>query len=259
MQIEKSKYTSFLLNLLLPGLGHIFWKEYVFGVFVFLIVLIGVMLFFVSFFIELSNWILVLLLTLPVIFYFFTFIDILKTIKLKSRVVHRTKKAAVLFLVFGFIFQIAAPIAPLNFMIRNFPEYFVVERNNLSPLFHQGEILKADRFAYIVDIFFLEKPLLKDLPNRYEIIRFKDTNKIKQVGIVLGLPNEAIEMAQGVLVINGNPDISLPPGNLVFLKDIELTSINEYSILVATLNLGTIDKIYEIPIVDIVGKVEKVF
>lgn len=259
MQIEKSKYIALFMNLLLPGLGHIFWKEYIFGIFVFLIVLIGIILFFVSFFIDLSTLIIILMLTLPVIFYFFTFLDLVKTVKQKFGKVKRTRKTALIFLASGFLFQVAAPITPLNFFIRNFPQYFVVEQNNLSPLYHQGDILKADRLAYLVDIFFLEKPLLIDLPKRYEIIRFVDLNNFKNVGIVLALPKEEFEMAQGVIVINGMPDITLPPGNLVFMGDIELTLINEYSILVATLNLGTIDKIYEIPFKDIIGKVEKAF
>ena len=100
---------------------------------------------------------------------------------------------------------------------------------------------------------------MKDLPRRYEVIRFVGANNLKQVGIVLALPKEEFEMAQGVVVINGNPDINLPPGNLMFMGDIELTRINEYSILVGTLNLGTLDNIYEIPFKDIIGKVEKVF
>ncbi len=259
MRLEKSKFISLLMNLLMPGLGHIFWKEYIFGIFVFLVVLIGIILFFVSFFVDISTLVIAAMLALPIIFYFFTFVDLLKTVKQKSSTTHRTRQTAIIFLVVGLIFQVAAPITPLNFMIRNFPEYFVVEHNNLSPLYAQGDILKADRLAYIVDIFFLEKPLLKDLPQRYEIIRFNDINNKKKVGIVLALPTEEFEMAQGVVVINGNPDINLPPGNLVLMGDIGLTKVNAYSILVATLNLGTIDKIYEIPFKDIIGKVEKVF
>ncbi len=243
----------------MPGLGHILWKEYIFGVFVFLIVLIGVILFFVSFFMDLSVLAISAMLTLPLIFYVFTFLDLLKTIKQKSQAVQRSSRTVLIFLSIGILFQIAAPITPLNFMIRNFPEYFVVEHNNLSPLFQQGTILKADRLAYIVDIFFLEKPLLKDLPRRYDPIRFVGEHNVHQVGLVLALPTEEFEMSQGVVVINGNPDINLPPGNLMFMGDIELTRINDYSILVGTLKLGTLDKIYEIPFKDIIGKVEKVF
>lgn len=259
MRIEKSKFSTLIFNLLMPGLGHIFWKDYIFGIFVFLIVLIGIILFYVSFFIELSTMVIALMLSLPILFYFFTFIDLHKTFNSKSASLNRSNRTAWIFLAVGIVFQIAAPISPTNFLLRNFPEYFIVEQNNLSPLYHQGDILKADKLAYIVNIFFLEKPLLKDLPLRYEIIRFIDVHKKKQVGIVLAFPKEEFEMGQGVVVINGNPDINLPPGNLTFLGDIELTHINDYSILVATLNLGTIDKVYEIPFMDIVGKVEKVF
>ncbi len=259
MRIEKSKFVSLILNLIMPGLGHFFWKEYIFGLFVFLIVLIGVILFFVSFFIELSTGLIVGLLALPVIFYFFTFVDLLKTIKEKSKTTHRTRNTAFIFIVVGLVFQVFAPITPTNFIIRNFPDYFIVEQNNLSPLYHQGDILKADRLAYIVDIFFLEKPLLTDLPSRYEIIRFHNANNVKKVGLVIGLPKEEIEMVNGILLVDGNPDLNLPPGNLSFIGDLEWTRVDDYSIFVATLKLGTIDNVYEIDFSDIIGKVEKVF
>ena len=259
MRLDKSKVSSILLNLLMPGLGHIYWKEYIFGVFVFLIVLIGIILFFVSFFVELSTLVIVGMLSLPVLFYFFTFIDLVKSMKLKSKTVLRQPRTMYLYLLVGLVFQIAAPITPTNFLLRNFPEYFVIEQNNLSPIFRQGDLLKADKLAYIVNIFFIEKPLLKDLPDRYDMVRFKSDGSQKKVGMVLAFPNEQFELAQGVVVIDGIPDPSLPPGNLMFTGDIELTTVSEYSILVATLNLGTIDKVYEVSLMELIGKVEKVF
>lgn len=259
MNFEKSKISAFLLNLLIPGLGHIYWKEYVFGIFVFLIMLIGVMLFFISFFINLTFWVIFVLLTLPVVFYLFTFIDLVKTIRQKSPKLIRTRKTVIIFIVIGLVYQVVIPVAPVNFCIRNFPQYFVVEKNNLSPLYNQGDILKASRIDYLIDIFFIDKPLLHALPKRYDIIRFIDSKGKARVGMVLGLPNEQIEMGEGVLVINGYPDITEPPGNIMLMGDIELTQVGDFSILAATLNLGTVDLLYEISLNDLIGKVDYAF
>lgn len=259
MRLDKSKVSSIVLNLLMPGLGHIYWKEYIFGIFVFLVVLIGMILFFVSFFTDLSKPAIIGMLSLPVIFYMFTFVDLLKTKKQKSSSVNRLPRTIYFYFLVGFVFQVVAPITPTNFMLRNFPEYFIIEQNNLSPIFHQGDLVKSDKLAYIINIFFIEKPILKDLPDRYDLVRFVQENGQREVGMVLAFPNEEFELTQGVVVVNGIPDPSLPPGNLMFTGDIELTPINEYSILVATLNLGTIDRVYQISLSDLVGKVEKVF
>jgi len=68
-----SRFIPYLLHLLLPGLGHVLAKEYVFGLFVFLVTLLAVVLFFVSFLVAMPPLAEFVLLGLPVIFYVFTF------------------------------------------------------------------------------------------------------------------------------------------------------------------------------------------
>ena len=68
--IRESVTFSSLLHLLLPGLGHVFWREYAFGLFVFLVMLIAAVLFFVSFLVTIPVLVKVLLLGLPLVFFF---------------------------------------------------------------------------------------------------------------------------------------------------------------------------------------------
>ena len=81
MKNRKSPVFAIVLNLLLPGLGHIYWGEFLFGVFVFLIMLISVILFFVSFFLSLSLVPKIILLATPLLFYLFTFVDLVKVVR----------------------------------------------------------------------------------------------------------------------------------------------------------------------------------
>lgn len=259
MKFEKSLASSVLLNLLLPGLGHIYWKEYIFGVFVFLITLLATVLFFVSFFIEISFWVVVLLATLPLLFYLFTFLDLMRTVKIKQKIIIRRGKTIIIFIMIGIVYQIFIPIAPVNFVIRNFPEYFIIEDNRLSPLYSKGDLLKTNKLSYLIDIFFIKKPVLHSLPQRYDIVRFGDKNKKLKVGIVLGLPDEEIEIVDGVVIVDGLPDFLQPPGGVVLQGDCQLTYVDGFSILVGTLNLGMIDVIYQVSFSDLHGKVQSAF
>ena len=132
MKIEKSKYTALLLNLLIPGLGHIYWKEYLFGIFIYLIMLIAVVLLIVTFFVNLSGWVIFFILILPAIFYLFTFLDLFKTVKIKAPKQIFTKRKLLIFVIIGLLYQTFIPIAPGNFYAMNFPEYFIVEKRSES-------------------------------------------------------------------------------------------------------------------------------
>lgn len=258
MRPAAARLTALALNLGIPGLGHVFIAEYLFGIFVFLVMLIGAILFFVSFFLSLSFWPRALLFGLPVIFYFFTFVDLYRASRLESGG-GRSTRSTMIFVLVAVLYQTLAPIAPLNFGIRNFPEIFTMHDNSLSPVHSQGSILKASRLAYFVDIFFINKPVMHSLPARYDLVRFIDDQGRARNGIVLGLPGEEVQMVDGVLIINDFPDFNEPPGGLVLTGDCPLTSLEGYSILVATLNLGTVDTAYEIALTDIVGRIGKLF
>lgn len=257
--MQKSKFTAYLLNIFTPGLGHIYWKEYLFGIFVFLIMMLAVILVVVSFFISLDNWVIWMIAILPVIFYLFTFFDLSKSISKKKTKLITTKRKAVLFLIAGILYQLLVPLAPANFIIRNFPEYFIVERNDLNPVFQEGNILKASRLSYFINIFFIDKPVLYNLPNRYDIIRFESESGQKKVGIVIGLSGEEIEMAEGVVVVNGLAVYNQPSYFTTIGGECQLTYVDQYSILVGKLNLGMVNSFELVPFNQLIGKVDKVF
>jgi hypothetical protein len=250
---------SLMMNLGLPGLGHLFCREYLFGIFIFLIMLITAVLFFVSFFLSLSFWPKAILLTLPTIFYVFTFVDLYRVVRLKQPVVQRSRGLMVVFLAVAMIFQLLAPITPLNFAIRNFPQIFVLGDGSLSPVHSRGDLLKASRLAYSVNIFFVKRPIFHALPHRYDLVRFMSVDGQPANGIVTGLPGESVQMVDGVLVVNGMPVLAEPAPGLVLTGDWPLTNVDTYSILVATLHLGTVDAAFVVPLSDLVGKIDKAF
>lgn len=259
MNIGNSKTTAFLLNLILPGLGHFYWKEFIFGIFIFLIMLIAAILVVVSFFIEISVYGYILVLLLPAIFYVFTFIDLNKSIDKKKKIVKRDSKTALIYLLIGIIFQLLVPITPVNFWIRNAPEFFIVENNSMAPLYRKDDIIKSNSMPYFVNLFFYDKPILHHIPDRFDLIRFVDSNGEKTNGLVLGLPNEQVEIFDGVLAVNNYAINDDPPAGLFLSGYCELTTVSQYSILVATLNLGTVDKIYQVSLSELKGKIEKLF
>jgi len=139
------------------------------------------------------------------------------------------------------------------------PEIYVVKTNALSPFFSEGDVVKASALSYSVNLFFLEKPVLRSLPERYEIVRFYDNSNVGHTGMILGLPGEDIEISDGVLLIDFIPQLDGMGTEMRFLHDWPLTSVEGYSILVATLKLGSIDKIYEVPLTKLVGKVSRLW
>lgn len=259
MRPAATRITALVLNLGIPGLGHLYLREYLFGIFVFLVLLIGAILFFVSFFLTLSFWPKLILLGLPVIFYMFTFVDLYRVSRAKTPAAGRSMRITVIFIAVAILYQTLAPVAPTNFGIRNFPEIFTIDDATLSPVYRQGTVLKASRLAYFVNIFFINKAIVHTLPGRYELVRFVDDQGRPRNGIVLGLPGEEVQMVDGVLVVNGFPDFNEPAGGLVLTGDCPLTSVEGYSILVATLHLGRVDTAYRVSLAEIVGKIDKLF
>ena len=124
MAFNKSKRGAALLNLLIPGLGHIYWKEYLFGIFIFLVTLIAVILFILSFFITINKAVFWIVGLMPLIFYLFTFVDLFRTIKKKQAGLILNKKTYLYILIFGIAYQLFSPTAPINFFIRNHPELY---------------------------------------------------------------------------------------------------------------------------------------
>jgi len=94
-----------LLNLLLPGLGHCFWREYLFGVFIFLIMLITVLLFYVSMIISLPYGFKLVLFILPAIFYLFTFFDLKNVVNKKRKKPSSNQKYGIAILFLQLLFK----------------------------------------------------------------------------------------------------------------------------------------------------------
>ena len=259
MIAARSLLYSTLLHLLLPGLGHLFWRQYLFGVFVFLVMLLALVLFIVSLFADLPPAAALTLYSLPLLFYAFTFFDLARTVKAKREKAPVGRRGAIIFLLAGMAYQLLSPIAPVNFCLRNLPEVFIQEDNRLSPLYSKGDLLKASRLSYVVDVPVVNRPILHALPRRCDIVRFSHGSGRRINGIVVGLPGEEIEIADGVIVANGLPDVGEAPGGIILSGEWPLTSASGYSILVATLNLGRIDRVHEVPLTDLVGKVGRLF
>ena len=245
-----------LLNLLAPGLGHAFWKEYSFGVFIFLVMVLSAILMLVSFLLPLSPLAKLALFGLPMLFYLFTFVDLKRVVRTQTSV-RRTTRVTMAFLVGCMAWQCLSPLAAVNFVGRNAPEVFRQADNSLSPRFRQGDLLWSNSLAYRASIFFLTRPQLYALPEHGELVRFVDSTGQRRVGIAIGLPGEQIEVADGILMANSLPfDLTASLGGPVSGR-VELTTVGGVSILVATVRLGSIDKLHQVPVTDIRGKVRK--
>jgi len=245
--------------LLLPGAGHIYFREYVFGVFVLLVWIIAASLFYLSFVIYVNQSAKFILFGLPLVFYLFTFFDLNQSLTKKKEFKKRGASFSIAVYGLALIYQLLAPVAPINFMMANGPIPFVLDDHRLSPLYLQGTLMKASRLAYQVEIVGFSRPILHHMPDRYDLVRIKSENGTKANAVVLGLPLEQIEIIEGNVIINGMPDFEGWIGGLSFTGDWPITTVGAGELLVATLNLGTIDELYRVPLSQLIGKVKPVF
>ena len=250
---------ALLLNLLLPGAGHFLWKEMLFGLFVFLIMLLAATLGIVQFLIPLPQAALWLLLGLPLLFYLFTFVDLARTVRTKRAKLVPTAASAGLVLAISLVYQLVSPSAFVNFGLRNLPEFSTVSDSHLSPLYRQGNIVIANRLAYTADIPFLDRPVLHALPERFDLVRFVGENGRHQSGFVLGLATERVEIVDGALTADDAPiNVALPNG-FALTGQWPLTEVADYSILVGTFNLGTLDNLQQVRLDSVVGRVSSFY
>ena len=254
----KSRTFGALLNLLLPGLGHCFWKESLFGVFVFLIMLIASILFFVSFIVEFPRLVIIFLTGLPLVFYLFTFFDLFRSIRNRRDDFRKTWKAAALFVLVGLLYQGFAPVAAGNFIYKNFPEIFTVSDNSLNPLYVKGDYLKACRLAYSIDVIGLDSRLVHTTPRRYDLVRFVKDGE-HRTGWVVGLPGEEIQITDGVVLAYDRAIFDEVPPGFNLSGDWPLTYADSYSILIATLRFGNVVQVDKVSLDQVVGKVERLF
>ncbi len=260
MKRVKDSYSfAFLLNVLLPGAGHLYWREYTFGLFVFLIALLAMTLFLASFIIPTTGVVIAMLFGLPMLFFLFTFVDLGKSITKRNRISQRTTKTMILYLVGAIAFQFFSPIAPVNFVLRNPPEVFTVDGNFLSPAFNDGDLVLANPLAWRADLVFVDGHYWFEIPRRGEIVRFRNGRPSSGTGVILGMFGEEVQIVDGVLVVDGIPQEADLPGQRLLQGDMALTLTNPTSILIATLNLGVVDRTYQVPADSLIGRVYKLF
>ncbi len=245
-----------LLNLLAPGCGHAFWREYAFGAFVFLVMILSALLAVVSVLLTLSVWVRLAMFALPVLFYVFTFVD-LRRVTCSRKSPSRGQRATMIFIAATIAWQLFSPIAPVNFGGRNFPEIFRQPDNSLSPLYHQGDILFSNSLSYRASFFFVSRPQYFALPRTGDLVRYVDSSGNHQVGLVAGLPGEQIEIDDGKLFVGADwYELSEFVG-FSLTGHTELTSVDAGSILIVRFRLGAVNGAEQVPIGNILGRVHK--
>ncbi len=263
-RILNLRLSTMFLHLLVPGLGHIYAREYLFGIFVFLIMMVASVLFVAGLFMELPFIAKIGLYGLPSIFYLFAVFDLNNTVTKRQKNSHRkvprvTIRKFAYYVIIGIIIQIVWPLAPLNFAIYNAPHIFVMENNDLAPVFKRGDLLKASSLSWRVHLSLLEKPIIYKIPDRFEIVQFTDKSKKDVCGYVIGLPTETIEVVDGTIIANNVPLLGVADGRIPIPGDLELTQVGNYNMLVATLRMGLIDDVYQVPLSSLIGKVDYLF
>ena len=119
--------------------------------------------------------------------------------------------------------------------------------------------MKLSSLEYSINIIGFDMPRFHHLPKRYDIVRCQLLSGRITNAVVLGLPGEGIEVIEGIVIIDGSPEFAGWIGGLTFTGDVSSVLVGQFSILVAELSLGTIDKVYEIPLSEVKGKLEKLF
>ena len=248
---------AFLLGLLVPGMGHVFWREYLFGLFVFLVMIIASVLVFFSFLVELPALLKWVLFGLPALFYLFTFIDLKRAIDRKRATSSRSGAVAVTFLVGAVAINVLLPLSPTNFLLHNRPALTTIHARSFRPLFEKGDLCLIDRSAYRVDLFFLNQPIIHSRPDRWDLISFSEGGA-RQLGLVVGYGGEDVSYVDGVLLVDGaaNNDRVWAPAPE---GEIPLTRVDAGGILVATLSEGALVGTAQISDRNIVGKVHRLF
>jgi hypothetical protein len=249
---------AILLGFLLPGLGHVYWREYLFGWFVFLVMVIASVLVFFSFLVQLPPLLEWLLFGLPVVFFAFTFVDLVRSIKRKRATFSRNTTAAMLFVAVAFAGNLLFPLSPTNFLLRNFPELGIEHSGLAEPLLETNDVYLVDRAAYRVNLFFLNQGYVHSRPDRWDFIAFDNLTSDESLGLVIGYGGEEVTFHGDSLFIDG-----FPPDDRVgrpsLAGEIPLTLVETGSILVATLNEGALVGVKQISDRNIIGKVHPLF
>jgi Ca2+/Na+ antiporter len=245
---------AYLLQLLLPGLGHIIAREYLFGLFVLLVMLLASVLAVAVFFVEISRWGAVLLMAVPVLFYIFTFADLKKHVS-KTDNYKISKLKGYLFLGIGIGYQLFAPSSPLNVLWHNHPTLVVADESYAPPTIRKDDWLLVNRAEYILELAYLSQPLIHKVPERYEFVYFASNRERREIGLVLGFAREQIEISDSLLMVDGIPDFDIPPRGVALTGEWPLTFVDDGSMLIATLHFGRIDRLEMVSATHLIGRI----
>ena len=248
-----------LLNFILPGAGHVYWREYLFGTFVFMVMAIASVLFFFSFLVELPIGVRVVLFGLPTIFYCFSYIDLWRAILRSGKNKARSAYGAWVFLLVVLVLNLALPLSPTNLVLRNLPQMFSVETGQLDSMPKGRVFCVVDRSAYRVNLFFLSEPYPRRTPARWDLVRFNDQNQTAQFGRVLGRSGEEVAFFNDSLFVDGYSVLGPETFSTESGGQVPLTRVDPDAILVATLNKGVIERTFQISPRDVIGKVHRLF
>lgn len=194
--------------------------------------------------------------SLPILFYIFSFLDLFRTMQKQNSAGVVPRGRLLVFVLAGLTYQILAPVAPGNFLIRNFPIIYQQSGNSMRPLFENGDWLKASRLDYTINLAFMNQTILHTLPDRYDIVCVDDGSGAYRSALLIGLPREEIEIIDGMLLVNGLPGQNPGMTGVSLSPDQPLTVVDQYSIIVATLRMGNIHKLYQVPLENLVGKAD---
>jgi hypothetical protein len=256
---QRYPYTfAFIMNLLIPGSAHFLYGEKLFGIFIFLIMLLGVVLSLVTFLVSIPFFLILILLGLPLVFFFFSFVDLIKTVQKKKQPRSLGNRIALIAFCSGVLLQVIIPIMPGGFIIRNCPRIETVPNNHLEPILKKGDPMIVNRGSYVINVPFISRSIMYSIPKRGDIISYKTLDSLTETGIVIGFPGEEITIQKGELKVNEWPcDWQLPSG--LASGELPLTSVEEYSILVADFQFGSVTKGIQVPLNSVVGKVKQLF
>lgn len=248
-----------LLNLVLPGAGHVYWREYLFGIFVFLVMAIASVLFFFSFLVELPIGIKVVLFGLPTVFYGFSYVDLWRSIRRNGRHQVCSAHGAWAFLLAATAACLVVPLSPTNFALRNLPQIFSIKTGQLDSMQDGRVLCLVDRAAYRVNLFFLDEPYPRRTSARWDLVRFYDQDDSTRFGLVLGHSGEEVAFFNDSLFVDGYPVPGPETFSLGSGGRVPLTHVDPDGILVATLIRGAIEEVFQISPRDVIGKVHRLF
>lgn len=257
-KLSRMRPVAHLLNLLLPGLGHVYVREYLFGLFIFLVMLMAAVVAYVTFLIPMSKWAVLFLLGLPLLFYVFTFVDLQKTFNKKAERVNRSNRFILLIAMLALTYQFLSPTALVCFGRHNGPEIFRQDSSHLEPLYGQGEMLVSNRLSYQVDLILFDSPALHRLPERFDVVRYLDSSGERKCGVVLGYAGEEIEVIDATLLIDNIPVWEASPLGAPLAGQWLPTSADAGQLLVADFRNGRIVKTTAVNLDDLHGKVSRI-